>query len=120
MEQKPLKVIVMTQNDRFFIPRNIEKASKVCELLAIVEVNCKSSLDNKISDYYKWFGFAQCAKMGVKTAVREAEKYLDRVCGYILRRWTRCAVRSGVTPTAKPRRSRRLSLLGVVALLPTM
>lgn len=92
MEPKPLKVIVMTQNDRFFIPENIDKVSKACELLAIVEVNCKSSLDNKLSDYYKWFGFAQCAKMGVKTIVREAEKYLDRACGYRLFRG-HCSVR---------------------------
>lgn len=82
--EKQLKVVVMTQNDRFFIPRNIYKASQVCDLAEIVEVNCKSSLDNKISDYYKWFGFWQCAKMGAVTIVREAEKYLDRICGYRL------------------------------------
>lgn len=48
-----LRVIVMTQNDRFFIPENIYKASQVCQIVEIVEVNCKSSLDNKLKDYYK-------------------------------------------------------------------
>ena len=79
-----LRVVVMTQNDRFFIPRNIYKAAQVCELLEVVEVDCKSSLDNKLGDYYKWFGFMQCAKMGVKTIWREGQKYLDRLCGYKL------------------------------------
>ena len=79
-----LKVVVMTQNDRFFIPRNIHKASKVCELVEVVEVDCKSAMDNRLADYYKWFGFMQCAKMGVRTIFRETQKYLDRLCGYKL------------------------------------
>lgn len=79
-----LKVVIMTQNDRFFIPKNIYKASKVCDLLEIVEVQCKSSMDNKLGDYYKWFGLWQCAKMGVKTIFREFQKYLDRLFGYKL------------------------------------
>lgn len=79
-----LKVVVMTQADRFFIPKNIAKAAAECELLEIVEVNCKSALENRLSDYYKWFGFFQCAKMGVVTVGREAEKFLDRLTGYRL------------------------------------
>ena len=79
-----LRVVVMTQNDRFFIPRNIYKAAQVCQLLEEVEVDCKSSLDNKLGDYYKWFGFMQCAKMGVKTIWREGQKYMDRLFGYKL------------------------------------
>ena len=79
-----LRVVVMTQNDRFFIPRNIYKAAQVCQLLEVVEVDCKSSLDNKLGDYYKWFGFMQCAKMGVKTIWREGQKYMDRLFGYKL------------------------------------
>ena len=79
-----LRVVVLTQNDRFFIPKNIYKASQVCELLEIIEVDCKASLDNKLGDYYKWFGFFQCAKMGMKTIFREVQKYLDRLCSYKL------------------------------------
>ena len=84
MSGEKLKVVVMTQADRFFIPKNIAKAAAVCELLEIVEVNCKHSLENKLGDYYKWFGFMQCAKMGVVTVGRECEKYLDRLSGYRL------------------------------------
>ena len=79
-----LRVVVMTQNDRFFIPKNIEKASKVCNILEIVEVDSKYSLDNQINNYIKWFGFFQCAKMGAVTITREILKYLDRISGYRL------------------------------------
>lgn len=79
-----LRVVVMTQNDRFFIPKNIEKASKVCNILEIVEVDSKYSLDNQIGNYFKWFGVFQCAKMGIVTIWREFEKYLDRLFGYKL------------------------------------
>lgn len=79
-----LRVVVMTQADRFFIPRNIDKAALACELLEIVEVNCKSAMENRLGDYLKWFGPWQCAKMGVVTVGREAEKYLDRLAGYRL------------------------------------
>jgi len=84
MSDSKLKVIVMTQADRFFIPKNIDNAARVCEILEIVEVNCKSALENRLSDYLKWFGPWQCAKMGAVTVGREAEKYLDRLSGYRL------------------------------------
>lgn len=79
-----LKVVVMTQADRFFIPKNIDKIAGVCELQEIVEVNCKSALENRLGDYYRWFGLLQCAKMGAVTAGREAERIADRLAGYRL------------------------------------
>ena len=82
--RRKLRVVVMTQADRFFIPKNIDKTARVCELLEIVEVNCKSALENRLSDYYQWFGLWQCVKMGVVTVGREAEKHLDRLSGYRL------------------------------------
>ena len=50
-----LRVVVMTQNDRFFIPKNIAKAARVCDMLEIVEVDSKYSLDNQKANYLKWF-----------------------------------------------------------------
>lgn len=79
---RKLKVVVMTQNDRFFIPQNIFKVSKVCNIIEIVEVDCKSSLDNKLGDYYKWFGMIQFLKMGLKTIYREFQAILDRMVNY--------------------------------------
>lgn len=74
-----LRVVVMTQNDDFFIPMNILKASKVCEIQEIVVVNCKSSLTNKYLDYYKWFGAFQCFKMAVLSVWRKVQKLADKL-----------------------------------------
>ena len=79
-----LKVIVLTQSDKFFIPQNIYKASKVCNLLEVVQVDCKHSLNNKLKDYFEWFGLLQCAKMGVKTIIRIIQNMLDKLFGYKL------------------------------------
>lgn len=76
-----LRTIVLTQQDFFFIPTNIIKASKVCEIIEVVDNHAKSSLDNKISDMVKWFGFFQCAKMGFKTYFRKLQNLLDKLSG---------------------------------------
>ena len=103
MHNKKLRVVVMTQNDRFFIPKNIYKASKVCNILEVVEVNCKSSLDNKLGDYYRWFGFFQCAKMGVKTVSFELLKYLDRIFKHRINNGF-CSVRDVAASVGVPHR----------------
>ncbi|SHJ34927.1 Formyl transferase [Dethiosulfatibacter aminovorans DSM 17477] len=79
-----LKVIIMTQQDRFFIPRNIQKIIDNSEVLEIVNVDCKSSLQNKLSDFIKWFGFFQVGKMGFVTVMRSILAKLDQVTGYSL------------------------------------
>lgn len=85
MDQKRLKVIVLTQNDGFFIPTNILKAGEVCDIVEVVNNQAKSSLDNKISDMVRWFGFFQCGKMGVKTCARKLCDLADRASG--LKAW---------------------------------
>lgn len=82
--QKKLKVIVFTQQDMFFIPQNILKASKVCDIIEIVDNQSKNSFENKLSDMLKWFGFFQCAKMGVVTILRKAQSIADALTGYRL------------------------------------
>lgn len=81
MENKILKVIVITQNDTFYIPTNILKAAKVCNIVEVVDNKAKHSLDNKLSDMLKWFGFWQCAKMGFRTIWRKVQGYLDMISG---------------------------------------
>lgn len=78
----PLKVVAMTQNDRFFIPKNILKAAQVCDLLEVVSVDCKSAMENRLHDYLNWFGFLQCAKMGLVTGIRTAQQALDHLSAY--------------------------------------
>lgn len=100
---KKIKVVVMTQGDRFFIPHNIRVASEVCELAEIVEVDCKSSLDNKLGDYLRWFGFWQCAKMGVKTVSRAVLGIIDRVSGYRIKKGE-CSVKDAAEALDVPYR----------------
>lgn len=77
-----LKVVVFTQEDRFFIPLNILKASKVCDIVEVVDNQSRNSFDNRLSDLIKWFGFFQCAVMGVRTAERIFAGIIDRLTGY--------------------------------------
>lgn len=93
----------MTQNDRFFIPKNIEKACGACKVLEVVEVDCKYSLDNQLGNYLKWFGPFQCAKMGLVTASREALKYIDRASGYRVAHG-RCSVKDVARANGIPHR----------------
>ena len=79
-----LKVVVFTQEDRFFIPTNILKASKVCDIVEVVDNQSKNSFDNRLSDLIKWFGFFQCAKMGVRTIFRAIGGFFDAITGYRL------------------------------------
>lgn len=79
---KKLRVIVMTQNDKFFIPTNIRKASTVCDIIEVVQVDCKHSLDNKLKEYLKWFGFWQCAKMGVVSTWYKIKNIFDAIFKY--------------------------------------
>jgi len=72
----------MTQQDRFFIPLNIQKIIDNSEVLEIVNVNCKSSLQNKISDFIKWFGFIQVSKMGFKTLNRIIQGKIDSLFNF--------------------------------------
>ena len=79
-----LKVVVFTQEDRFFIPTNILKASRVCDIVEVVDNQSKNSFDNRLSDLIRWFGFFQCAKMGVRTIIRAIGGIMDACTGYRL------------------------------------
>jgi methionyl-tRNA formyltransferase len=80
-----LRVIIMTQQDRFFIPANIQKVIDHSEVLMVVNVNVKNSLHNKITDFIKWFGFFQVIKMGVLTVQRSLVGFLDKLFNYSLK-----------------------------------
>ena len=80
-----LKVVIMTQQDRFYIPKNIQKIIDNSEVLEIVNVECKSSLQNKVSDFIKWFGIFQVGKMGIVTVLRILEGKIDKLFNYKFR-----------------------------------
>lgn len=79
-----LKVIVFTQQDRFFIPTNIMKASKVCNIVEVVNNRSSYSFDRKRSEMIKMFGLWQCAKMGLLLSLRTFAGVLDALTGYRL------------------------------------
>lgn len=74
-----LKTVVLTQEDRFFLPRNIDKLTRVADVVEIVVLDSKGSLNNKIRDLYNWFGFTQVVKMGCKYCVSKVADHLDRI-----------------------------------------
>ncbi len=82
MENPKLKIVIMTQSDRFFLPKNILKTALVADVIEVVQVDCKSSLNNKYKDYYNWFGFIQCAKMGVLTILYTVFDIIDKMMNY--------------------------------------
>lgn len=84
MTPQSLRVIVFSQQDRFFIPTNIIKASKFCNIIEVVDNQSKNSFDNKLSDLLKWFGFFQCTKMACYSILRIIEGFLDSCTGYHL------------------------------------
>lgn len=79
-----LKVVIMTQQDRFFLPKNIQKVIDNADVRLIVNVDYKSSLENKVSDFIKWFGFFQVAKLGLLTISRTILGKIDQMFGYKL------------------------------------
>ena len=79
-----LKVVVFTQQDRFFIPTNIIKASKVCNIVEVVNIESKYSFACKKSEMIKMFGFWQCAKMGIVQGFRVIADIFDIITNYKL------------------------------------
>lgn len=64
----PLKVLVITQNDEFVIPRNVEKIARAecASLQAVIVLDVKGSLANKKSYFARGFGPLQTFKMGMR------------------------------------------------------
>ncbi len=79
-----LKVVIMTQQDRFFLPKNIQKVIDVADVKLIVNVDYKSSLENKVTDFIKWFGIFPVAKLGFLTVLRAVLGKIDQLFGYKL------------------------------------
>lgn len=79
---KKLKVVVLTQEDSFFIPLNIKKLSEVACIKEIVVLDTKGSLANKTGNFFLWFGLLQFIKMGIMVAYRYFLDIMDRLFFY--------------------------------------
>lgn len=75
-----MKIIIITQEDAFVVPKNIEKITRLSgiEILKIIDIDSDYSLVNKKSYFVKGFGIAQTMKMGIKIA---GAKFLNIVDG---------------------------------------
>jgi hypothetical protein len=63
-----LKVLVISQDDKFAIPKNLEKLveSDFIDVLGCILIDAKSTLNNKRKYFAKGFGLKQSFKMGLK------------------------------------------------------
>ncbi|MDR2440190.1 MAG: hypothetical protein LBE12_12595 [Planctomycetaceae bacterium] len=81
-----LKIAIITQEDAFVIPRNVEMLLKQNDIEAVViySLNAKGSFKNKYVLFLKGFGFGQSVKMGIKIIVAKLYNICDRICcGYL-------------------------------------
>lgn len=74
-----MTIIIITQEDSFVIPKNIEKIINThgMTVIAIVSIKSKSSLVNKKLYFLKGFGFIQSFKMGIHFLYNKAYDYCN-------------------------------------------
>ena len=62
---KKIRVVVLSQEDHFVIPKNIFLLDSVknVKVILVVSINSKGSLKNKKINFIKGFGFFQSVKM---------------------------------------------------------
>lgn len=75
-----MKIVIFTQNDMFFIPKNVKKIIDLEEVQEIVIIDSeKGSLINKKFQFYRWFGLFECAKMGVVFLFYKVVNFIDHL-----------------------------------------
>lgn len=81
-----MKIIIITQEDAFVVPKNIEKILRLedVELLKVIDIDSNYSLVNKKSYFIKGFGLLQTIKMGIKVVSAKVLNIIDTVTSYKL------------------------------------
>ena len=79
-----MKIVIITQEDSFAVPQNIEKIIKLnfVQIQKIVNIDSSHSLVNQKSLFINGFGFLQSAKMGVKVMVNKLNDFMDGATSY--------------------------------------
>lgn len=79
-----MKLIIITQEDSFAVPQNIEKIIKLdfVKIQKIVNIDSSHSLVNQKSLFINGFGFYQSAKMGVKVMLNKVNDLVDGLLSY--------------------------------------
>lgn len=83
----PLKVVILSQEDFFAIPLNVEKILCIpgVEVPIIAILNTKGSLVNKKQFFLKGFGLRQCVKMGLYVLAAKLINFVDWVYKWKIR-----------------------------------
>lgn len=84
MKKNKPRIIILTQEDNFFLPQNIYKLSQVAEVLEVNIVDAKGTLSNKKTDFIRWFGIYQVSKMAIKLILKKIQTFIDNLFGYVL------------------------------------
>lgn len=79
-----MKLIIITQEDSFAVPQNIEKIIKLdfVTIQKVVNIDSSHSLVNQKSLFVNGFGFLQSAKMGLKVGINKFTDSLDGLTSY--------------------------------------
>lgn len=79
-----MKLIIITQEDSFAVPQNIEKIINLdfVTIQKVVNIDSSHSLVNQKSLFVKGFGLLQSAKMGVKVGINKVTDLLDGITSY--------------------------------------
>ena len=74
-----MKLVILTQEDSFTIPRNIEKIFMISgvELLLIVNIKSKYSLENNKKIFLQGFGILQVSKIGFRSIIRKLMNFFE-------------------------------------------
>ena len=75
------KILVITQEDSFVIPKNIFilKDIKNIDVVAAVKINSIGSVKNKKNLFLKGFGYYQMLKMSLIFFINVALDFLDKI-----------------------------------------
>lgn len=78
-----MNIAVLTQEDRFYIPRNVELLCREpgVNVREIVVLDARGSLDNMRARLVRWFGVAASARMAARMAGMAALDAANRVAG---------------------------------------
>ncbi|HEU4559631.1 MAG TPA: formyltransferase family protein, partial [Longimicrobium sp.] len=81
-----LRIAVLTQEDPFYIPRNVELLCREpsLEVREIVVLDARGSVANMRKRLLEWFGPAAVARMAARAGARAAAEVANRVSGYRL------------------------------------
>lgn len=79
-----MKILILTQKDNFFIPKNIKLLSDVPELemIGVYVVSTSGSLNNKKSYFLRGFGVSATLKYAFKIISQKLEDFHDRLTCY--------------------------------------